>query len=57
MKNNQKKVLKKVFSAYKKIEHERKFEIAQTIVFAKWDLINTIPELIKAFPILAKEAK
>jgi len=52
---NQKEALKKVFSLYKefKYEQDREDYIAQSIVFARWDVINAIPELIQAFPSIA----
>jgi len=55
MTKDQKEALKKVFSLYKEFIYEQNREdyIAQSIVFARWDVTNAIPELIQAFPSIA----
>ena len=42
----------------REMESEKKHHIAQLVVFARWDLVNTITNhLIEAFPKLYEEAK
>ena len=55
MTKDQTEALKKVFSLYKEFIYEQTREdyIAQSIVYARWDVTNAIPELIQAFPSIA----